>query len=158
MRIKALDKLSPGALLLLRLVFGITFFLHGAQKLLGWFDGPGIAGVTGFVGSLGFAPAALWAWILAIVEFGGGLLLILGLLTQVAALFVALDMVVAIIKVHLPNGFFNANVGYELPLILLAVALFFATYGGGKWALDSVLHKKKSLTDSAVPSPPQPGQ
>ena len=156
MRIRALEKFTPTTLLLLRLVFGLTFFLHGSQKLLGWFDGPGIAGVTGFVGSMGFAPAAFWAWALAIVEFGGGLLLILGLLTQVAALLVALDMVVAIVKVHLPNGFFTANVGYELPLILLAVALFFATYGGGKWALDSVIHKKKSLTDSAVATPSQP--
>jgi putative oxidoreductase len=155
MRIKALEKFTPGTLLLLRVVFGLTFFLHGAQKLLGWFDGPGIEGVTGFVGSLGFAPAAFWAWALALVEFVGGLLLILGLLTQIVALLIAVDMVIAIAKVHLANGFFVGAGGYELTLLLLVVGLFFATYGGGKWALDRVLHKNKSITDSAVSSPPQ---
>jgi putative oxidoreductase len=69
-------------LLLLRLVFGLTVAAHGAQKLFGWFGGPGLEGFGGFLEQLGIAPASRWSWAAALAEFGGGLLVALGLLSR----------------------------------------------------------------------------
>ncbi len=115
----------------LRLAVGAVFIMHGSQKLFGSFGGPGMAGVTGMVEHLGFAPAWLWAWLLAVTEFIGGLLLVLGLFTRYAALALTVDMGIAIYKVHLAHGFF-APQGVEFPLTLLAglISLLFSGPGG----------------------------
>lgn len=130
--------LVPAAVLVLRLVVGVVFMMHGAQKLFGAFGGGGISGTTGFMGSLGLQPAAFWAWVLALVEFGGGVSLAVGLLSRWAALLLAIDMAVATILVHLPNGFFVSNGGIELVLILFAASLFFVAYGSGKLSVDAI--------------------
>jgi putative oxidoreductase len=75
-------------------------------------------------------------------EFFGGLLLIIGLLTRPAALALAFTMLVAMVTVHLQNGFFMSNNGYEFALALLAASLALAVSGAGKLALDSVINKK----------------
>ncbi|MBI2552551.1 DoxX family protein [Candidatus Uhrbacteria bacterium] len=121
-------------LLILRVAVGLVFFAHGAQKLLGWFGGPGIAGTAGFLGQLGFAGAGFWAWALALAEFFGGLGLILGLCTGIAAILLGIVMLVALFTVHLKNGFFAPG-GIEYVLVLLAAAAALGLAGPGKWAL-----------------------
>lgn len=121
--------------LVIRITLGSIFIAHGSQKLFGAFDGAGIKGTTDFVDSLGFKPAALWAWLLALTEFAGGLGLIFGLLTRVAALGIIVIMTVAIVKIHLKQGFFLPG-GFEYGLALLAMALSLVLSGGGKLSLD----------------------
>ena len=126
-------------LLFLRLVVGLIFAGHGAQKLFGWFGGHGLAGHTKLIESQDIHPAALWAWISALSEFLGGLGLALGLLTPLAATVLIGTMLVAILKVHWPNGFWNTNFGFEFPLTLAVVAFVVGLIGPGVYALDFVL-------------------
>jgi putative oxidoreductase len=125
-------------LLLLRVVVGGTMAAHGAQKLLGWFDGPGLGGVQKMLGSLGFRWPALMALGLALTECAG-LLFALGFLTPLAALGIAVVMLNAIALVHRKNGFWNGNGGYEFNLVLLAAAVAVAATGPGRFSLDRVL-------------------
>src|SRR5919108_6023128 len=99
----------PYGILLLRVVVGSTLFAHGAQKLFGWFDGPGPRGAAGFFGSLGFSPALPLVLLAAGCEAAGGTLFALGFLTPFAALAIAGVMVVAVGAVHLRNGFFATS-------------------------------------------------
>ena len=122
-------------LLLLRVVVGGTMFAHGSQKLLGWFGGPGLGGVRGWLGSMGFRMPALMAVLVALAE-SGGLLLALGLLTPLAALGIASAMVVAIGSVHWRNGFFNGKQGYEFNLVLIGASVALAATGPGRFSLD----------------------
>ena len=125
------------AVLILRLVLGVTFLAHGGQKLFGWLDGPGLDGTVAFMGGMG-VPAPL-AYLAAFTEFFGGLAVLVGLLTRLAALGLAVTMAVAIVKVHLANGFFASAQGFEFPLALLAIALALVAYGAGRYSLDSLL-------------------
>ena len=125
-------------ILFLRIVVGATLFGHGAQKLFGWFGGPGPAGTAGFFGSLGFRRARELALIAGLSE-AGGLLLALGLLTPLAALAIATTMVVAIGSVHWRQGFWAAAGGYEYNLILWAVAVTIAMTGPGRFSIDRAL-------------------
>lgn len=133
----AFGKAAPLAYPLVRVTAGLLLMPHGAQKLFGWFGGYGLAG-TGefFAGSLGLHPGILFALLVGMVEFFGGLALVLGLLTRPAALAVAVVMAVAAIGVHLPNGFFWSDGGYEYPLMwgLVAIAVFLR--GGDRYSLD----------------------
>lgn len=126
-------------LLLIRIVLGIVFAAHGAQKLFGWFGGFGIAGTGGWLASMGFRPARLHATVSGLSEFGGGLLLAFGLLTPLGAAAVAGVMIVAIATVHLPNGFFNTAGGYEFNLTLAVTALALSFTGPGRYSLDRAL-------------------
>src|SRR5215211_6607657 len=91
---------------LLRITVGLTLAAHGAQKLLGWFGGHGIAGTAGWLESVGFRPGRRHAILAGATEIGGGALLVLGLATPIGAAIVASVMIVAAIIVHLKNGFF----------------------------------------------------
>ena len=90
---------------ILRIIAGITFAAHGAQKLFGWFGGYGLAGVAQWMESIGLAPGYLMALAAGSAEFFGGVALIVGLLVRPAAAVLAVTMLVAIITVHLANGF-----------------------------------------------------
>lgn len=127
------------ALLVLRLVLGGVFIAHGAQKLFGWFGGPGLGGTAGFFDQLGIKPGSTMALLAGLAEFGGGLLVLVGLLTPVAALAIIVVMITAIIKAHLANGFFNTSGGYEFNLTLIAVAVALLIAGAGAYSLDAVL-------------------
>src|SRR3981081_2913220 len=94
-------------LLIIRLVVGLTVAAHGAQKLFGWFGGPGIAGFSSMLSQLGIRPERPWGVVGGVGEFAGGLLVAPGLLTPVAALAVAGSMLVAILTVHAGKGFWN---------------------------------------------------
>ena len=126
-------------LLVLRLVIGLTVAAHGAQKLFGWWGGPGMAGWTKSVERLRIRPAQPWAWIAALSEFGGGLLLALGLLSPLGSLGLIGAMAVAIATVHLSKGFWVGKGGYEFNLSIIGGATALAFTGPGAYSLDSAL-------------------
>src|SRR5947208_11894142 len=118
-------------LLLLRVVVGGTMFSHGAQKLFGWFGGPGLRGTAGFFESLGWRLPLALAFLAGLAETSG-VAFALGLLTPLAALGIAVVMLNAIFVVHWRNGFFNGNGGLEFPLTLATVAVAVAATGPGR--------------------------
>jgi putative oxidoreductase len=128
----------------LRLVLGVIFFAHGAQKLLGWFGGYGFSGTMGFFTGLLHIPA-VFAFLAIVAEFFGGLGLILGFLTRVAAFGILSNMVVAIAMVHGPFGFFmnwtgaQKGEGYEYHLLVLAATVLLIIRGAGAASVDRLL-------------------
>ena len=126
-------------LLLIRLVIGLLFIGHGAQKLFGWFGGYGLKGTGDWMDSLGIKPGMTMALLAGLTELIGGILFVLGLLTPLAGLMIAATMVMAIVKVHGPNGLWSTQNGYEYNLTLLAVAIGIALIGPGQYALDAFL-------------------
>jgi putative oxidoreductase len=127
-------------LLLLRVVVGLTLAAHGAQKLFGWFGGNGLQATAGFFGShLRFRARFAMALFAALGEFAGGLLVALGFLTPLGAVAIVGVMVVAIVTVHLANGFFLSKSGYEYNLVLLTVAAAIAATGPGRFSIDRAL-------------------
>ena len=126
------------AITILRVVIGVMFVAHGAQKLFQL----GIHGVAGFFGAAGIPLPLVSATIVTLVEFIGGIALILGLLTRWAAALNAFDMVVAILVVHLKNGFFDQNHGIEYPLTVLAACIVLAVVGPGAASVDGALAKR----------------
>ena|ERR1700736_242983 len=135
-------------LLILRVVVGLILAGHGAQKLFGWWGGPGMNGWTQTVAKLRIRPAQPWAWIAALAEFGGGLLLALGLLSPLGNLAIAGSMIVAIVTVHLSRGFWVGKGGYEFNLALIAAVAALALTGPGAYSLDAALriHLPEPLT------------
>src|SRR5919198_5363669 len=125
-------------LLLLRVVVGGTMAAHGAQKLFGWFEGPGLEGVTGMLANFGFRLPSLLALGLALTE-SAGVLFALGFLTPLVALGIVVVMLNAIALVHFKNGFWAGKGGYEFNLVLLTVAVAVAATGPGRFSLDRAL-------------------
>ncbi|MDY7116833.1 DoxX family protein [Halomonas sp. SSL-5] len=128
--------------LALRVPVGLILAAHGAQKLFGWFGGYGLEGTAQWLESIGLAPGLLMALLAGGAEFFGGLALMLGLLTRPAALVAAVTMLVAIVSVHIGNGLFLANNGYEFGLALLAATVALAIQGAGRFSLDDLLAKR----------------
>jgi len=126
----------------LRIGVGSIFIAHGSQKLFGWFGGHGLDGTASWMASIGLTPGILMATLAGSAEFFGGLLLIMGLLVRPAAVVLAVTMVVAIAMVHLQNGLFLANNGYEFGLALLVVVLCLVFRGAGSVSADRILHAK----------------
>jgi putative oxidoreductase len=126
-------------LLVLRVVIGALFIGHGTQKLFGLFGGHGVTGTAGFFDSIGLRPARLHAVAAGVAETTGGLLLVLGLLTPLAALLLTAVMTAAIVTVHLRNGLWATENGIEYPLVLVAAAFAVAAVGAGDWSLDNAL-------------------
>ncbi|MEH7610286.1 DoxX family protein [Gottfriedia acidiceleris] len=126
-------------LLIIRLVIGLLFVGHGAQKLFGSFGGHGLKGTGGWFDSIGMKPGVTIALFAGLAELIGGILFTLGLLTPLAGIMIAGTMVMAIIKVHGPNGLWATANGYEYNLTLLSVAIGIALIGPGKYALDAFL-------------------
>lgn len=125
--------LQSYALLLVRLVVGSVFLLHGAQKVFGFFGGPGLEGFASYITSLGL-PASL-GYLAAIFELAAGLMLVLGIATELGALMTIPVMKVAIYLVHWSNGYFIQNQGYEYALNLLLLAVAIIIGGPGAHAL-----------------------
>jgi putative oxidoreductase len=126
-------------LLVLRLVLGATFVAHGAQKLFGSFGGPGLKGTAASFEQLGIRPGRPMALLASLAEFVGGILVAVGFLTPLAAVALTAVMVVAVLTVHLKNGFFAQNGGYEFNLALAGMALTLLLAGAGALSLDGVL-------------------
>lgn len=126
-------------LLLIRLVIGLAFVGHGTQKLFGWFGGYGLKGTGGWMESIGIKPGVTMALLAGLAELIGGALFAAGLFTPLAAALIAVTMLVAIVKVHAPNGFWVSQNGYEFNLVLIAVVIGIALIGPGQYALSTVL-------------------
>lgn len=138
-------------LTILRLVLGVIFFAHGAQKALGWFGGPGFTGtMTAF--TQGMHIPAVFAFLAIMAEFLGGLGLIFGVFTRVAAFGVFVNMVVAILLVHSANGLFmnwsgiQKGEGIEYHLLVLAITAVLMLHGAGAWSVDRIFTGQQSLT------------
>lgn len=129
---------------IVRLVLGVVFFAHGAQKLLGWFGGYGFTGTMGFFTGVMHIPV-IFAFLAIVAEFFGGLGLIFGFMTRVAAVGVLSNMIVAIAMVHSQFGFFmnwtgaQKGEGYEYHLLALAVTVLLIIRGAGAVSLDRLL-------------------
>ena len=126
-------------LTVLRVFVGIIFAAHGSQKLFGWFGGGGLAGTAQWMESIGLAPGTLMALLSGGTEFFGGLALIIGLLARPAALGLSFTLLVAIFSVHIHNGLFMANNGYEFALALLGGTLAVLVEGAGKLSADRAI-------------------
>jgi putative oxidoreductase len=139
---------TAAALLILRLVLGLTMAGHGAQKLFGWWGGPGmkvwIAGMT----RMRVRPPVAWAWMSALAEVLGGLAVAVGLLSPLGNLGVAASMLVAVALVHRAKGFWVSKGGYEYNLLIVATVTALAITGPGSYSLDSILgiHLPEPLT------------
>jgi putative oxidoreductase len=135
---------DSAATTILRLVLGVVFFAHGAQKMLGWFGGFGFAGTMGFFTGMAHIPAPL-AFLAIVAEFFGGIGLILGFLTRIAAFGIGVNMLVAIMAVHLPFGFFmnwtgtQKGEGFEFHLLVLSIVAFLMIRGAGAFSVDRIL-------------------
>jgi putative oxidoreductase len=129
----------------LRLVLGVVFFAHGAQKMLGWFGGYGFHGTVGYFMHKGM-PVPV-AFLVICTEFFGGLGLIVGLLTRIGALGIGVEMIGAIFMVHLPNGFFmnwagtQKGEGFEYHLLAIAMSAALLLRGAGAFSVDRALSK-----------------
>ncbi|ALC82665.1 MULTISPECIES: DoxX family protein [Bacillus] len=126
-------------LLLIRLVIGLLFVGHGAQKLFGWFGGHGLKGTGGWFESMGMKPGVTMALAAGLAELIGGVLFALGLFTPLAGVTIAGTMVMAIVKVHGPNGLWATENGYEYNLVLLAAAIGITLTGPGQYAIDALI-------------------
>ena len=127
-------------LAVLRVVVGIVFIYHGYDKLFG----SGIAGTTGFFTQIGAPLPGVTAPLVGVLEFAGGVALVLGVLTRLTAALLAIDVLAALFLVHLPNGFSAQNGGYEFVLTLFAASLALALTGPGAYALDALLGRGRS--------------
>ena len=133
----------------LRLPVGTILAAHGAQKLFGWFGGYGLAGTGQWMASVGFEPGYLMALLAGGAEFFGGIALVLGLLTRPAAALTAFTMAVAM-TVHMSNGLFVSNNGYEFALALLAATTSLIFQGGGALSLDQVIATRLGQNQEAA--------
>lgn len=127
------------ALLVIRIVIGLLFVGHGAQKLFGSFGGPGLKGTADMFDAIGLRPGHMHAWAAGTAELVAGAPLALGLVTPVAAALVIAVLVAAIVTAHLPKGIWNTDGGYEYHLVLIAGAFALAGVGPGDWSLDNAL-------------------
>jgi putative oxidoreductase len=139
-------------LLVLRLVLGLTFYAHGSQKLFGAFHGPGLDGTRDFFASIGLHPAGALAVVSGVVEFGGGVLVALGLLTPLAAAALLGDMVVAAVAYNAHHGFFTTGggEGIEINVLLGGMALAVLLLGAGRLSADALILRRRAAT------PPDP--
>ena len=142
-QIKSLFNTRAGyGIAILRILVGIIFMAHGSQKLFGMFGGYGLEGTGQYMASLGLNPGYLMALLSGSAEFFGGLALFLGLLVRPAAVVLIVMLVVAILSVHIHNGLFMANNGYEFGLALLGAAIAVLFEGAGRVSLDRVIAGK----------------
>ena len=135
--------MQPYGPVVLRVTVGAVFVAHGAQKLFGVWGGGGLVGTTAYFTHLGLAPAFPLAVLVALVEFVGGLLLLFGAFTLFAAAALAINMCVAIWRVHLANGFFlnwsltpGRDHGYEFNLALIGALVCLMLTGAGAFSID----------------------
>lgn len=136
---KVLSTRGGYGLTVLRIFVGIIFAAHGSQKLFGAFGGYGLAGTAQYMESIGLAPGYLMATLAGGTEFFAGLALIIGLLVRPAALGLTFLSLVAIFSVHIHNGLFMANNGYEFALALLGGSIAVMIEGAGKLSADRAI-------------------
>jgi putative oxidoreductase len=127
------------ALAFVRVIVGLVIAAHGAQKVLGVWGGPGLAGWTQGMTRMGMRPAAFWAWVSAFAELAGGVAFALGFLLPVVAAALTIQMSVAIARAHWGKGFWNSKGGIEFPFTLGAIAAINGIAEPGAYSLDRAL-------------------
>jgi putative oxidoreductase len=143
---KLMSTTNDPVLAVLRLILGIIFFAHGAQKTFGWFGGYGFTGTMGFFTNMMHIPAP-FAFLAICAEFLGSIGLILGLLGRIAAFGIACNMIVAVVMVHWQFGFFanwfgnQKGEGFEYHVLALGIALAIMIKGSGAFSVDGALSK-----------------
>jgi putative oxidoreductase len=132
-------------LIVVRTVLAWVFIYHGARRLFGWFDGPGLeASAHYFANTAGLHPGKLFALLGGLIEFGGGIAIAFGFLSRLAGAGIFVDMMMAIVTVTWSNGI-NATgtkSGYELNLALGVLALVIAVFGAGRFSVDALLERR----------------
>jgi putative oxidoreductase len=142
------------ALIVVRIALAWIFFVYGAQKLFGWFNGPGIDGTAQFMADgAGLKPGKFFAYAAGIIEFGGAIALALGILARLVGLALLVDMVIAMITTTWEQGLHQTTgVGYELNVALAALAVVVALLGAGRFSADAVVEQGLGAAgDSSVP-------
>lgn len=145
---KILSTSNDFTLTIVRLVLGIVFFAHGAQKMLGWFGGYGFTGTMGFFTQQMHIPV-VFAFLAICAEFFGGLGLLVGLLSRIAAFGIMCNMIVAVMTVHIHNGFFmnwtgqQKGEGFEYHLLALVLLLVVLVKGAGALSIDRALSARE---------------
>lgn len=135
---------NDSALAIVRIVLGLVMFAHGAQKMLGWFGGAGFSATMNMFETFMHIPAP-FAFLAIAAEFFGGLGLLLGCLGRVAAFGISVNMAVAVLKMHLANGFFmnwsgkQKGEGFEYHLLVLAITTVIMIWGSGAWSVDRAI-------------------
>ncbi|QXE92949.1 DoxX family protein [Geomonas subterranea] len=139
---------ETASLMVLRLFLALVMFPHGAQKVLGWFGGPGFHGTMEMFTKMMGIPY-LFGLMAVLTEFVGPLLLAAGLCTRLAALVMGIEIAVAALLVHLHNGFFmnwtgrQAGEGFEYHLLVVGMSLALLIGGGGRWSLDRLISRRR---------------
>lgn len=128
------------AVLPVRLAAGLVFFLHGSQKLFGWFGGDGLSGATALAKRMGFAPPDIWGIVIAVIQFTGGLFILTGLWARFWASAIGFFLMVEILRVHWDRGFLG---GYEYQFALFCICVTLALAGAGKFSLEGVVSSRK---------------
>lgn len=126
--------------LLARLSIGIVLIAHGYQKLFDY----GMSAAGQSFTEMGIPAPELAAWVAALIEFVGGILLLIGLFQPITGILVALNMLGAVFLVHISNGVFTDDGGFELPLVIAAGAALISAFGSGRFALDTAVAKKNA--------------
>ncbi|MEK6888823.1 MAG: DoxX family protein [Nanoarchaeota archaeon] len=130
------EKTKAGFYFVFRVLVGLMFLQHGAQKLFGAFNGPGLAGFAGFAG------IPIWlAGVVGVVEFVGGIFIVIGLFTRTSAIVSTINLIVALILVHFPNGTIPVMNGGELAIVYIAAFLVLIANGSGRWAVDNLIRR-----------------
>lgn len=127
--------------MLLRIILGIIFFAHGAQKAMGWFGGPGLVAAAEMFQKSAGIPYPLFL-LSTFTELLGGLFVLIGFLTRFFSAGLVINMAVAVLHVHLMKGLFSSNGGFEYPLTLLVVSFCIFLIGPGKYSLDNLIFNK----------------
>ncbi|HEY0827641.1 MAG TPA: DoxX family protein [Bacilli bacterium] len=130
-------------LFIIRIIVGLLFMGHGAQKLFGWFGGYGIKGTGGWLESIGIKPGVTMAVLAGLAELVGGALFATGFCTIIGAALITIVMLVAIIKVDAKKGFWVNTNGFEYNLVVIAVVIGVALIGAGEYSLDCILWPDK---------------
>lgn len=140
--IKSLLSTRAGyGLTVLRIIVGVIFIAHGSQKLFGAFGGYGLEGTGQWMESIGLTPGYLMALLSGSAEFFGGVAVLIGLLARPAAVVLIGLLLVAIFSVHIGNGLFMSNNGYEFALALLGGSIAILIEGAGRLSVDRVIAK-----------------
>lgn len=139
--------------LALRIPAGVIFFAHGSQKLFGAFGGYGLQATGHYMASIGLEPGYLMALLAGSGEFFGGIALLLGLLVRPAALVLSFIMTMAILSVHIHNGLFLDNGGYEFALALLGINVGLLFHGSGRFAVDRILDRRIKMVGGVAQQP-----
>ena len=126
------------SIVIIRSFLGVVFLLHGLQKF-GYLGGPGIVGFAVMLKKMGFTLELFFSYLVGIVELTGGVAILSGFLTRYASIALAIDMIIAVFMIHLNNGFFFQNGGYEYPLILFLICIMFVYHGAGRFSVERFL-------------------